>query len=264
VELARPGPGLLLRDILAEAPDVLAVTRVIARVSPDVLLLTNVDHDLEGHAIAALAARLDRAGASFPHRFALPPNAGLATGRDMDGDGRAGTPRDAQGYGEFAGQGGMALLSRLPIDPGATRDFSAFLWRDLPDALLAAGGPPDGAHPDQRLSSVGHWDVALTLPDGRRMRLWAWHATPPVFDGPEDRNGRRNHDESAFWLRYLEGALPTLPSPIRSFFWATPILIRKTETGVPMPCAPFSRIRGSSTPRREAGAAQQPLPGMAG
>jgi hypothetical protein len=40
----------------------------------------------------------------------------------------------------------------------------------------------------------------------------AWHATPPVFDGPEDRNGRRNHDEAAFWLRYLDGELPTAPS----------------------------------------------------
>jgi endonuclease/exonuclease/phosphatase family metal-dependent hydrolase len=27
--------------------------------------------------------------------------------------------------------------------------------------------------------------------------------TPPVFDGPEDRNGRRNHDEIRFWVDYL-------------------------------------------------------------
>lgn len=210
--MARAGPGLLLRDILADAPDVAAATDVIARVSPDVLLLTAFDHDLHGHALEALADRLSAAGAPYPHRFALPPNSGLATGRDMDGDGRTGTPRDAQGYGEFAGQGGMALLSRLPIDAAATRDFSAFLWHDLPGALLAAGGPPEGAYPDQRLSSVGHWDVALTLPDGRRVRVWAWHATPPVF-GQGDRNARRNHDETAFWLRYLDGQLPVLPTP---------------------------------------------------
>jgi hypothetical protein len=213
VELARDGPGLLLRDILADAPDVAAVAEVIARVSPDVLLLTGVDYDLQGHALAALADVIGAAGAPYAHRFALPPNSGLATGRDMDGDGRAGTPRDAQGYGAFAGQGGIALLSRLPVDIEATRDFSAFRWHDLPGALLVAGDPPEGAHPDQRLSSVGHWDVALTLPDGGRVRLWAWHATPPVFDGPEDRNGRRNHDESAFWLRYLDGALYVLPEP---------------------------------------------------
>ena len=26
---------------------------------------------------------------------------------------------------------------------------------------------------------------------------------PPVFDGPEDRNGRRNHDEIRFWADYV-------------------------------------------------------------
>ena len=29
------------------------------------------------------------------------------------------------------------------------------------------------------------------------------HPTPPVFDGPEDRNGRRNHDEIRFWADYV-------------------------------------------------------------
>jgi hypothetical protein len=39
----------------------------------------------------------------------------------------------------------------------------------------------------------------------------AWHATPPVFDGPEDRNGRRGHDETAMWLALLDGKLPEPP-----------------------------------------------------
>jgi hypothetical protein len=144
--------------------------------------------------------------------FAYPPNSGRQTGRDMDGDGRSGTAEDAQGYGEFPGQGGMALFSRLPVIAAESRDFSGVLWQDLPGALLSAGGPPGGAAPGQRLSSTGHWDLSLRLPDGEEMRLWAWHATPPVFDGPEDRNGRRNHDEAAFWISYLDGRLPTKPS----------------------------------------------------
>jgi endonuclease/exonuclease/phosphatase family metal-dependent hydrolase len=204
--LSREGPGLLLRDILKGEPEVLAVAEVIATVAPDVILLTAFDYDLDGHALAAFAARIEEAGAAYPHRFAFLPNAGMATGLDLDGDGRAGGPRDAQGYGAFAGQAGMAILSRLPIDTAASRDFSAFLWADLPGAI-----PPEGTVAGQRLSSVGHWDVAVALPDGRPVRLWAWYATPPVFDGPEDRNGRRNHDEAAFWLRYLDGALPVAP-----------------------------------------------------
>ena len=207
--LSRDGPGLLLRDILEGEAEVMAVAEVIAEVAPDVILLTAFDYDLDGHALAAFADRVEAAGAAYPYRFAWLPNAGMATGLDLDGDGRAGRPRDAQGYGEFAGEAGMAILSRLPVDAGASRDFSAFLWADLPGAIA-----PEGTVAEQRLSSVGHWDVAVTLPDGRPVRLWAWYATPPVFDGPEDRNGRRNHDEAAFWLRYLEGALPVVPEEV--------------------------------------------------
>jgi hypothetical protein len=29
------------------------------------------------------------------------------------------------------------------------------------------------------------------------------HSTLPVFDGPEDRNGRRNFDEIRFWADYI-------------------------------------------------------------
>jgi endonuclease/exonuclease/phosphatase family metal-dependent hydrolase len=204
--LSRDGPGLLLRDILAGEAEVMAVAEVVATVAPDVILLTAFDYDLDGHALAAFADRVEAAGVAYPYRFALASNAGMATELDLDGDGRLRTPRDAQGYGEFAGQAGMAILSRLPISAEASRDFSAFLWADMPGAIA-----PEGMAAEQRLSSVGHWDVAVALPDGRPVRLWAWYATPPVFDGPEDRNGRRNHDEAAFWLRYLEGALPVLP-----------------------------------------------------
>ena len=216
VELSRDGPGLLLRDILEGAPDVLAAVAVIAEVSPDVLLVTGFDYDQDLHALRALTAALGEAGQRYDSLFAFAPNSGLQSGRDMNGDGRAGSPRDAQGYGEFAGQGGMALLSRLPVDSSASRDFSRYLWHDLPDALLQGREPPNGSFPDQRLSSTGHWDVSLALPDGREIRLWAFHATPPVFDGPEDRNGRRNHDEAAFWLAYLDGKL--LERPVEAPF----------------------------------------------
>ncbi len=175
------------------------------------LVLTGVDFDAGGAALDALAARLGASGADYPTRFALPPNAGLPTGLDLDGDGRLGRARDAQGYGRFPGQGGLAILSRLPVDADAVQDYSAVLWRDLPGAI-----PPDDMAPEvaaiQRLSSTGHWAVPLILPGGGRLTLLVFAATPPVFDGPEDRNGRRNHDEAAFWLRLIEGALP-MPAP---------------------------------------------------
>ncbi len=195
-----------MRDILAgESADVAVAVAVIAHVAPDIAVLTGFDHDHEGHALAAFADRLTALGLDYPYRFAPAPNAGLATGLDLDGDGRRGTARDAQGYGRFRGQGGMALLSRWPIDTGRARDFSGLLWADLPGAIPPA--LPDEVAQVQRLSTTGHWDVPVRTPAHGTVRILAFHATPPVFDGPEDRNGRRNHDEAALWRAWLDGAL---------------------------------------------------------
>ena len=218
--LSRDGPGLLLRDILrGEDGDITAAINVISAVRPDVILLLDFDYDLENQALTAFRDALTAAGGpQFPYLFSRLPNSGLATGLDMDNNGRLNEPRDAQGYGNFTGQGGMAILSRLPIEAAAARDFSTFLWRDLPGALLPMLDDKPFLSPEaeavQRLSSVGHWQVPVRLPDGGHLSLLAFHATTPVFDGPEDRNGRRNHDEVMFWPLLLDGALPfAAPTP---------------------------------------------------
>ena len=213
--LARQGPGLLLRDIAGgRDAQVNAVVQVITHAAPDILLLLDVDYDHGLVTLTALRDRIASAGLTYPHVFALPPNTGVATGLDLDGDGRRGGPRDAQGYGQFAGQGGMAILSRYPVLTAQVQDHSARLWRDLPGALLTL---PDGTpllQPEvlavQRLSSTGHWVVPFDVHD-HVLSLLAFHATPPVFDGPEDRNGRRNHDEARFWSLYLDGAFGPAP-----------------------------------------------------
>ncbi|MGS4945123.1 endonuclease/exonuclease/phosphatase family protein [Meridianimarinicoccus sp. RP-17] len=216
VEMDRTGPGLLLRDLKRGDPEADAVARVIAHADPDVILLLRFDYDADGLALGAFADLLSSHGVDYKHHFALHPNAGRMTDFDLDGDGRLRGPGDAQGYGLFAGQNGMAILSKLPIDTAAMRDFSDFLWRDLPGAVLPTY--PDGtpfpsaaAQSAQRLSSIGHWNVPVILPDGGRLHLLAWHATPPVFDGPEDRNGLRNRDEIRFWQVYLDGGLGPAP-----------------------------------------------------
>lgn len=201
-----------MRDIVrGEDAQIAAVVAVIAEVAPDILVLQRFDYDHDLAALSALADRLRGAGIDYPHRFALPPNSGIATGLDLDDNGRLGEARDAQGYGEFAGQGGMALLSRYPVDVAGVRDFTAFLWKDFPGAILPVKDgdpfPSAKAQEVQRLSSVGHWDVPIALPGGQRLNLLTWHGTTPVFDGEEDRNGRRNHDETAFWAAYLDGRL---------------------------------------------------------
>lgn len=202
-----------MQDLIkGEDPQIAAVVRVLVALDADVILLTSVDYDRGGVALQMLADRLATAGSPYPHRFALRPNTGMQTGFDVDGSGAIGDPRDAQGWGLFSGQGGMALLSRVPVDSEAAQDYSAFLWRDLP-GNLSPDAPALAAI--QRLATTGFWDVAIVTESGP-LHLLAWHATPPVFDGPEDRNGKRNHDEAAFWHHYLDRVL-AMPPPEAPF-----------------------------------------------
>nr|WP_303626421.1 endonuclease/exonuclease/phosphatase family protein [Roseovarius sp. M141] len=214
-ELSRDGPGLLLRDILrGDDPQAEAVAQIIARVAPDILLLQNVDYDMELRALTALRDLIAAQGLRYGTVFARLPNTGMATGHDMDGDGRLGEPEDAQGYGAFSGQGGMAILSRYPVDTDRVQDMSGILWRDLPQAMLpvvdGAPFPSEQAQNVLRLADVAQWAVPV-LHDSGRITLLAFHANAPVFDGPEDRNGRRNHDQLRFWQYYLDGAFGPAP-----------------------------------------------------
>ncbi|MEL6523720.1 MAG: endonuclease/exonuclease/phosphatase family protein [Pseudomonadota bacterium] len=209
-ELTRKGPGLLLRDILSEDdPQVVAVQNIIIATDPDVLLLVGFDYDLDLQALRAFANQLESRGAYFPHLFAQRPNSGRPSGLDLDGDGRLGGPRDAHGYGAFSGQGGMALLSRYPFAESEFKDFTTLLWRDLPGAELddLPFGPDDAL----RLSSVNHWAMPVTIDGLGNVELLAFGATPPVFDGPEDMNGRRNADELRLWQLYLDGVFGPKP-----------------------------------------------------
>ncbi|MDS9466592.1 endonuclease/exonuclease/phosphatase family protein [Paracoccus sp. MBLB3053] len=197
-DLSRDGPGLLFRDLGRDDPQIAAVIRVIGEARPDILLLTGFDWDHDGLALAAFQKRLGGSDLDYPYSFAARPNAGIPTGLDLNGDGRLGGPADRQGFGRFSGQGGMAILSRHPV--GAVTNYSELLWQELAGNLMP--DTPAEVAAIQRLSSVAHWDASIMV-DGRPLHLLAMSATPPVFDGPEDRNGRRNHDELAFWLDHL-------------------------------------------------------------
>lgn len=205
-DLNRAGPGLLLRDAgRAEAEDIRAALRVIDALDADVLVLSGFDYDAQSAALAAFNAHL---ASPYPHLTALRPNSGVPTGLDLDGNGRSTDASDAQAFGRFPGEGGMAILSRLPFLPEQSMDLSPLLWRDLPATTMPA--LPQAQAELQRLSSNGHHVTALALPDGRALRLLTWHGAPPAFDTGLPVNLRRNHDETALWLPYVDD----LPSPL--------------------------------------------------
>lgn len=212
--LNRGSPGVLQRDL--STPDnaqARAVAEIIQRVRPDILLLQEFDYDAAGASLASFqsnylgCAQNGHAPLHYAHTFFTESNTGMPSGFDLDNDGRVAGGGDALGFGDFAGQYAMVLLSRFPIDTKRARTFRKFLWRDMPGAMLplAASGEP-WYSPEELavlpLSSKSHWDVPVKL--GRQtLHLLISHPTPPAFDGPEDRNGRRNHDEIRFWSDYL-------------------------------------------------------------
>ncbi len=206
-ELSAPGSA---------QPDVIA--EIIQRTRPDVLLINEFDYDagdvaLDGFQDNYLSVPHGNASAIYyPYRYTAPSNTGIYSGFDLDNSGTAGdfVPNDSFGFGFFPGQFGMAVYSMYPIDYDSIRTFQNFLWKDMPGALLpddpAVAGPADWYSADEldvfRLSSKSHWDVPITI-GKRTVHFLVSHPTPPVFDGPEDRNGTRNFDEIRFWADYI-------------------------------------------------------------
>jgi len=215
--LNRPTEGGLRRSLATpDDAQARAVAEIVQRVHPDILLLEEFDYDADGESLrefqANYLARPQNGAAPirYRYRFSAPSNTGVPSGFDLDHDGRVAGGGDALGFGEFPGQYGMAVLSRHPIDAAHARTFRKFLWRDLPGALLpddpATPAPADWYSPAMLavlpLSSKSHWDLPVRV--GRTtLHLLASHPTPPAFDGPEDRNGRRNHDEIRLWNDYV-------------------------------------------------------------
>lgn len=192
------------------------IAEIIQRTRPDVLLINEFDFVENGVAAELFQDNylsVSQNGAEpieYGYYFVAPSNTGIPSGFDFNNNGAVGGPDDAFGFGFFPGQFGMAVYSRYPIDYENIRTFQYFLWKDMPGALLPDDpnlpGPADWYSPDEldvfRLSSKSHWDVPIQI-DGKIVHFLVSHPTPPVFDGPEDRNGTRNSDEIRFWADYI-------------------------------------------------------------
>lgn len=199
VSLGRRGPGVLLKDIMSNKDtQIPALVSIIQQIHPDVLLLTEFDHDHTNLALNAFSRSLaaGEAGISYPYIYAPAGNEGVPSFLDLNDNGKSDEWGDAFGFGRFPGSEGMALLSRFPIK--RTRSFAQLGWNG-PDFL-----PPETAAA-LRLSSKSHWDVEVIMPNNIPLNILASHPTPPVFDDERDLNGLRNDAEIAFWVSYLDG-----------------------------------------------------------
>ncbi|CAN5221302.1 endonuclease/exonuclease/phosphatase family protein [soil metagenome] len=195
------------------------VAAVIQAAHPDLLLLNEFDYDAAGRAADLFerdylgVGQFGQAPIHYAHRYLASVNTGVPSGMDLDrdgkvGDGKVGGGNDAWGFGKHPGQYGMLVLSRFPIDSARVRTFQNLRWSAMPgahspvDPKSNADWYPPEVWSRLRLSSKSHWDVPVRTPLGE-LHFLVDHPTPPVFDGPEDRNGVRNHDEIRLWAEYL-------------------------------------------------------------
>jgi hypothetical protein len=219
VSFYRNRPGALAGDLATgNNPEAQSIAEVIQRVRPQVLLLCEFDYDVAQisldrfHELYLKRSQNGQAPCDYPHRFIAPVNTGLATGFDLDKDGQLGGPGDAVGFGRYEGQYGMAVLSVYPLERSRIRTFQRLLWKDMPGALLPQQVGSSASYYTLaqlkvlRLSSKSHWDVPVLVPGSDKrgpIHFLCSHPTPPVFDGTEDRHGRRNHDEIRLWADYI-------------------------------------------------------------
>ena len=190
------------------------IAAVIQRNHPDLLLLNEFDYDAAGRAadlfqhVYLETGQSGQAPIRYPFRYLAPVNTGVPSGLDLDRNGKVGGGNDAWGFGLHPGQYGMLVLSRFPIDVDRVRTFQNLRWSAMPgahspvDPRTGVDWYPPAVWAQLRLSSKSHWDVPVQTPLGK-LHFLVDHPTPPVFDGPEDRNGVRNHDEIRLWAEYL-------------------------------------------------------------
>ncbi|MDV6030156.1 MAG: endonuclease/exonuclease/phosphatase family protein [Phycisphaera sp. RhM] len=196
------------------------IASIVQTIRPDVLLINELDHEPDAAPARLLAENYFAVAQNyadgdgklspviFPYIYSAPSNTGIDSTLDLNNDGQLGSGNDAWGYGIYPGQYSMTVYSRFPIDTASIRSFQKLRWKDLPGAIRPVDpttGQPyydDATWSKLRLSSKNHIDVPIQIGD-RVIHVLASHPTPPVFDGPEDRNGARNHDEIEFWNHYL-------------------------------------------------------------
>lgn len=191
------------------------VAEILQIIRPDILLINEFDYDPDNlgldrfHDNYLNVSQNSRLALDYPYRYTASSNTGVHSGFDLDNNtvvdstpGDITYGNDAFGFGEFEGKYGMAVYSKFPIESSAIRTFRLFLWKDMPGNLMPPGYYSAAEQDVFRLSSKSHWDIPIDI-GGKVMHFLVCHPTPPVFDGAEDKNGRRNHDEIRLWADYL-------------------------------------------------------------
>ena len=203
------------------------MAEIIQRVRPDVLLINEFDFDAEGLAAELFQRQLPRRSArtapgrsSYRYRYVAPSNTGIPSGFDLDNNGTVGGPqrrlrlrRSSRASSAWSSTPSYPIDSRpgphlpeLPLEGHAGRAAARRPGHPGPGRLVLARGARRSSGCRPRATGTFRSTSAA-----RSIHFLVSHPTPPVFDGPEDRNGTRNHDEIRFWADYIRPSPQRLP-----------------------------------------------------
>jgi 3-phytase len=212
--LYRSEAGQLQKDLEAgDDEQIKIIAEIIQRKRPDVLALQEFDFDEGGKNLQLFQENyLSKSfngsePIDYPYAMAFRSNTGIQTGLDLNNDDETDTPEDAFGFGVYPGQYAFAILSKYPLVTDSLTTFRKFLWEDMPGAHLPVDDDTDSWYSEEvldtfRLSSKNHVDIPVKIND-KTIHVLIAHPTPPGFDGEEDRNGKRNHDEIRLFADYI-------------------------------------------------------------
>jgi 3-phytase len=228
--LNREKQGQLVADL--STPDneqAKKVAEIIQRAKPDVLLINEFDYDEANRAATLFRANyLERSqngqpAIVFPYVYVAPSNTGVPSSIDLNRDGKTivepgtrGYGEDSLGFGQFPGQYAFVLFSKYPIQLDRIRTHQKLLWSELPGNRMPLDFYGPRAAEVLTLPSKNHVDVPIDI-NGKVVHVLAAHPTPPVFDGPEDRNGLRNHDEIKLLAMMIDKLTGVADAPDKGF-----------------------------------------------
>ena len=211
----------LNKALLSSHQQIKNIAEIIQRVNPDIILLNEFDRTNESHINLKLflqrylaKSQHGQKAVQYPYFYQGAVNTGVKVTDVKVALNKTSNEKEIKhGFGFFPGHFGMALLSKYPINYDKIRTFQLFKWHDMPNALQPFTVDANNNKLKKmwysaevwralRLSSKSHWDIPVNV-KGKVVHILASHPTPPVFDGKEDRNGKRNHDEIRFWLDYI-------------------------------------------------------------
>ncbi|QZE13044.1 endonuclease/exonuclease/phosphatase family protein [Halosquirtibacter laminarini] len=209
--LNRPEKGMLIKDLQSGSVQAQNVASIIQEVNPDVLCIQEFDYDAKGVGLRLFMKEYLEKGdkaVHYPYFMMFPSNTGVLSESDINKDNKLSLPQDGYGFGAFEGQYAFVILSKYPIDKDAVRTFQYFKWKQMPNPnwpVLEDGSQwfNDTEKEDLRISSKNHVDVPIKI-NNHVIHAIIAHPTPPVFDGEEDRNGKRNYDEIRLIKDYVE------------------------------------------------------------